>query len=78
VGSKVQLNRWMPREPDVPVVLAGDFNDEPRAVTTALLAGPEDTNQDRPDLGDPLRLYNLADRLPTRRAFSGSTRTAAS
>jgi endonuclease/exonuclease/phosphatase family metal-dependent hydrolase len=70
VAVRVQLNRWMPREPDVPVVLAGDFNDEPQAVTTALLAGPEDTNLNRPDLGDPYRLYNLADRLPTARAFS--------
>jgi endonuclease/exonuclease/phosphatase family metal-dependent hydrolase len=70
VAVRVQLNRWMPREPDVPVVLAGDFNDEPRAVTTALLAGPEDTNLHRPDLGDPYRLYNLADRLPPERAFS--------
>jgi hypothetical protein len=25
------------REPDIPVVLAGDMNDEPSAVTTALL-----------------------------------------
>jgi endonuclease/exonuclease/phosphatase family metal-dependent hydrolase len=70
VAVRVQLNRWMPREPDVPVILAGDFNDEPRAVTTALLAGPDDTNLNRPDLGDPYRLYNLADLLPPERAFS--------
>jgi len=70
VAVRVELNRWMPREPDIPVVLAGDFNDEPRAVTTTLISGPEDGNPNRPDLGDPYRLYNLADRLPADRAFS--------
>ncbi|HEX6577991.1 MAG TPA: endonuclease/exonuclease/phosphatase family protein [Jiangellaceae bacterium] len=53
-----------------PVVLAGDLNDEPTAVTTALLCGPEDGNPNRPDLGDPYRLYNLADRIAAERAFS--------
>ncbi|MGH8774504.1 MAG: endonuclease/exonuclease/phosphatase family protein [Jiangellaceae bacterium] len=70
VAVRVELNRWMPREPDVPVVLAGDMNDEPGAVTTSLLSGPEDGNPNRPDLGDPYRLYNLADRLPADRSFS--------
>jgi hypothetical protein len=31
---------------------------------------PEDGNPNRPDLGDPYRLYNVADRIPTERAFS--------
>ena len=70
VAVRVNLNRWMPREPDIPVVLAGDLNDEPTAVTTSLLSGPEDGSPNRPDLGDPYRLYNLADRIPTERAFS--------
>jgi endonuclease/exonuclease/phosphatase family metal-dependent hydrolase len=70
VAVRVQLNRWMPREPDIPVVLAGDLNDEPTAVTTTLLSGPEDGNPNRPDLGDPYRLYNVADRIPAERAFS--------
>jgi endonuclease/exonuclease/phosphatase family metal-dependent hydrolase len=39
VAVRVELNTWMPREPDVPVVVAGDMNDEPQAVTTMLLAG---------------------------------------
>jgi len=70
VAVRVQLNRWMPREPDIPVVLAGDMNDEPRAVTTALLGGPDDSDPNRPDRYDPYRLYTLADRLPPARAFS--------
>ena len=41
VAVRAELNSWMPREPDIPTVLAGDMNDEPRAVTTALLAGPD-------------------------------------
>lgn len=70
VAVRVELNTWMPREPAVPVVLAGDMNDEPRAVTTALLAGPADSDPNRPDQYDPYRLYSLADRLPPARAFS--------
>ncbi|HET6685544.1 MAG TPA: hypothetical protein VFH02_03350 [Jiangellaceae bacterium] len=31
-------------------MLAGDLNDEPTAVTTTLLSGPEDGNPNRPDL----------------------------
>ena len=70
VAVRVELNTWMPREPDVPVVLAGDMNDEPQAVTTVLLSGPADSDPNRPDRYDPYRLYNLADRLPPARAFS--------
>jgi endonuclease/exonuclease/phosphatase family metal-dependent hydrolase len=70
VAVRVELNTWMPREPDVPVVLAGDMNDEPRAVTTTLLGGPEDADPNRPDRFDPYRLYSLADRLSPARAFS--------
>ncbi|MET0915301.1 MAG: endonuclease/exonuclease/phosphatase family protein [Jiangellaceae bacterium] len=70
VAVRVELNTWMPREPDVPVVVAGDMNDEPQAVTTMLLAGPADADPNRPDRYDPYRIYNLADRLPPARAFS--------
>ena len=70
VAVRVELNTWMPREPDIPVVLAGDMNDEPQAVTTVLLSGPADSDPNRPDRYDPYRLYNLADRLPPARAFS--------
>lgn len=70
VAVRVELNTWMPRQPDVPVVLAGDMNDEPQAVTTVLLTGPADSDPNRPDRYDPYRLYNLADRLPPARAFS--------
>jgi endonuclease/exonuclease/phosphatase family metal-dependent hydrolase len=70
VAVRVELNTWMPREPDVPVVLAGDMNDEPQAVTTTLLGGPSDSDPTRPDRYDPYRLYSVADRLPPARAYS--------
>ncbi len=67
---RVHLNAEMRTGPPVPTVLAGDFNDGPDAVTSVMLTGPADGDPNRPDLGDPVRLYNLADRLPRERAFS--------
>lgn len=57
-------------EAAVPVVCMGDFNDSPEAVTTTILYGPEDGDPKRPDKGDPVRLYNLADQLPPGRRYS--------
>lgn len=57
-------------EPGVPTIVCGDFNDGPDAVTTVLLGGPDDANVNRPDKGDPVRLYNLASLLPPGRAYS--------
>jgi endonuclease/exonuclease/phosphatase family metal-dependent hydrolase len=67
---RVTLNRLMTGAPAVPTVLLGDLNDEPAAATTALLGGPEDGDLQRPDLGDPVRLYNLASNLPPARAYT--------
>jgi endonuclease/exonuclease/phosphatase family metal-dependent hydrolase len=75
VAIRVQLNKVMAAdaqdgEPGVPAILCGDLNDGPDAVTTTLLGGPDDANVGRPDKGDPVRLYNLADLLPAGRAYS--------
>lgn len=70
VALRVHLNAVMSEDPTVPTVLAGDLNDEPEAVTTALLSGPEDGDVQRPDQGDQVRLYQLADRLPPARRYS--------
>jgi endonuclease/exonuclease/phosphatase family metal-dependent hydrolase len=75
VAVRVQLNKAMAAaanggEPGVPTILCGDLNDGPDAVTTTLLAGPDDANPGRPDKGDPVRLYNLASLLPAGRAYS--------
>jgi endonuclease/exonuclease/phosphatase family metal-dependent hydrolase len=67
---RVFLNATMTADSEVPVVLTGDMNDGPEAVTTSILAGPEDGDPERPDKGDPVRLYNLADRIPARRRYS--------
>ncbi|SCL27233.1 Metal-dependent hydrolase, endonuclease/exonuclease/phosphatase family [Micromonospora rhizosphaerae] len=75
VAVRVQLNKVMTAsatdgEPGVPTFLCGDLNDGPDAVTTTLLSGPSDGDINRPDKGDPVRLYNLAPILPIGRAYS--------
>jgi predicted extracellular nuclease len=67
---RVWLNASMTEDTDTPVVCMGDFNDSPDAVTTTMLYGPEDGDPKRPDQGDPVRLYNLADQLPAGRRYS--------
>jgi endonuclease/exonuclease/phosphatase family metal-dependent hydrolase len=57
-------------QPSVPTVLCGDLNDGVDAVTTVLLEGPADGDPNRPDKGDPVRLYNLGRLLPPQRAYS--------
>jgi endonuclease/exonuclease/phosphatase family metal-dependent hydrolase len=47
-----------------PLLLVGDLNDSPDAVTTQILLGPLDGDPTRPDQGDDVRLYNLADKIP--------------
>ena len=70
VAVRVELNTWMPREPDIPVVVAGDMNDEPQAVTTMLLAArPTPTPIGRTGT-TRTACYNVADQLPPARAFS--------
>jgi endonuclease/exonuclease/phosphatase family metal-dependent hydrolase len=69
VALRVYLNTLMAGE-QTPTVLVGDLNDEPQAVTTALLQGPPDGNSERPDSGDDVRLNNLADWLPKKHQFS--------
>ena len=67
---RIGLNAAMLEHREVPVITAGDMNDSPEAVTTTILAGPEDGDPERPDKGDPVRLYNLADRIPSQRRYS--------
>ena len=53
-----------------PLILLGDFNDGPEAVTTQSLLGPEDGSLARRDKFDDVRLYNLAEHIPAARRFS--------
>jgi endonuclease/exonuclease/phosphatase family metal-dependent hydrolase len=57
------------------VVVLGDLNDEPQAGTTQILLGPPGSEIgtegfDRPDQGDPWRLWNLAPLIPEERRFT--------
>ncbi|MEU8847660.1 endonuclease/exonuclease/phosphatase family protein [Streptomyces sp. NPDC048564] len=62
------------RERDVAVL--GDMNDVVNAATTQILLGPPGSELDRerafrkPDLGDALRLWNVAPLIPVKRRFS--------
>ena len=66
---RVWLNKLMERN-DEPMILMGDFNDEPGAVTTQIMLGPEDRSLANRDKFDDIRLYNLADYIPGERRFS--------
>jgi endonuclease/exonuclease/phosphatase family metal-dependent hydrolase len=60
---------------DRAVVVLGDLNDEPQAGTTQILLGPPGSEIgtagfDRPDRGDPYRLWNLAPLIPEERRFT--------
>lgn len=55
---------------DLPLILLGDFNDGPEAVTTQLLLGPEDRSLSRRDKFDDVRLYNLAEYIDPARRYS--------
>jgi Endonuclease/Exonuclease/phosphatase family len=60
---------------DRPVIVLGDLNDEPPAATTQILLGPPGSEIgtagfDRPDRGDPWRLWNLAPLIPAERRFT--------
>jgi endonuclease/exonuclease/phosphatase family metal-dependent hydrolase len=60
---------------DRALVVLGDLNDEPLAGTTQILLGPPGSEIgtagfDRPDQGDPCRLWNLAPLIPAERRFT--------
>jgi len=57
------------------VVVLGDLNDEPLAATTQILLGPPGSEIgtggfDRPDKGDPWRLWNLTPLIPEEHRFT--------
>jgi endonuclease/exonuclease/phosphatase family metal-dependent hydrolase len=60
------------------VIVLGDLNDEPLAATTQILLRPPGSEigtagYDRPDQGDPWRLWNLARRSPRNAASRASS-----
>jgi endonuclease/exonuclease/phosphatase family metal-dependent hydrolase len=69
VALRVEANKLQTGN-ETPQILLGDLNDEPEAVTTQILLGPLDGDPHRPDKGDDVRLYNLADHIPEAHRFS--------
>ena len=69
VALRVEANRLQTGN-TTPQILLGDLNDEPEAQTTQILLGPPDGDPHRPDKGDDVRLYNLADQIPAPHRFS--------
>jgi endonuclease/exonuclease/phosphatase family metal-dependent hydrolase len=69
VALRISLNELMIGNRR-PLVLLGDLNDGPDAVTTQILQGPADRSLARPDRLDDVRLYNLAGYIAPDRRFS--------
>lgn len=66
VAVRVYLNALMKADAGAHTLVLGDFNDEPRAATSQIIAGPEDADVTSDDKIDPMRLYNLVDSIPRR------------
>lgn len=66
VAVRAYLNGLMKPEDTARTIVLGDFNDEPRAATTQLFMGPEDSDATSADKLDYARLYNLCDAIPRR------------
>ncbi len=69
VALRVYVNKLVANTRQ-PLIVLGDLNDGPEAVTTQILLGPEEHSLAHPDKGDDVRLYNLAPYLPDDRRFS--------
>jgi endonuclease/exonuclease/phosphatase family metal-dependent hydrolase len=69
VALRVYLNYLMANNND-PLLVMGDFNDSPDAVTSQIIAGPEDRSLNQRDKFDDIRLYNLTDYISPDRRFS--------
>ena len=74
-GVRSYVTHLLAGDPDASVVVAGDLNDEPQAATTQILQGPPGSEVDtrgfdRPDAGDPQRLWNNAPFIPEEERWS--------
>lgn len=66
---RIETNRLVTGN-NQPLILLGDLNDQPEALTTQMLLGPEDGSLKVRDKGDDVRLYNLTSYLPEVRRYS--------
>jgi endonuclease/exonuclease/phosphatase family metal-dependent hydrolase len=69
VALRVYANHLMNGN-TLPLIVLGDMNDGPDAVTTQMLLGPPDGDPHRVDKGDDVRLYNLSDQIPADHRYS--------
>jgi endonuclease/exonuclease/phosphatase family metal-dependent hydrolase len=69
VAVRVYINHLVTSNSD-PLVLMGDMNDEPDAITTQIMQGPEDRSLQQRDKFDDIRLYNLAPYIAPERRYS--------
>jgi Endonuclease/Exonuclease/phosphatase family len=69
VALRVYINELLTGN-ERPMVVLGDMNDEPGAVTNAIILGPEDGSLDVRDRFDDIRLYNVAQYIASERRFS--------
>ena len=72
---RLEVNRLLDEHAADGVIVLGDFNDGPEAATSQLLLGPPGSvigsrGFDRPDQGDPARLFNTAALIPEDRRYS--------
>ena len=72
---RLAVNRLLSGGPDEGVIVLGDLNDGPKAATSQLLLGPSGSEIgtlgfDRPDQGDPMRLFNTDVLIAENRRFS--------
>jgi endonuclease/exonuclease/phosphatase family metal-dependent hydrolase len=75
VALRVKTTEILKRQPNEALIVLGDLNDVTDAATTQILQGPPGSEIgtggfDRPDQGDPARLFNLAPLIPAERRFS--------
>jgi endonuclease/exonuclease/phosphatase family metal-dependent hydrolase len=72
---RLEVNALLGADPDCGVIVMGDLNDGPEAATSQLLLGPPGSEIgtlgfDRPDQGDPARLFNTDMLIPAERRYS--------
>lgn len=75
VTLRMQANTLLADAQRLPLVMLGDFNDEPSAQTSLVVCGPPGSEIGtagfaQPDKGDAMRLFNLAPAIAPERRYS--------
>lgn len=75
ITVRTRANDMLVANSNNPMVVLGDFNDEPDAQTSLIFNGPSGSELGtqgfhRPDQGDDARLFNVAQQIPADRRYS--------